>query len=314
MHMHARLAAVLGCVATLAMVGCSTNGGISPIGSTTQQQAPQSVTGGWIEKDGVVYHTPHYMITRQMAAQSHVPPPNLSYGGGPVLVKPHVYLIFWGYKTYGDTDGVEALLKAYTRNEGKTEHNGVYDQYYMINKTNSQQINITDPRRQRKGAWDDETNPVPNSPTDAQVATEALAGVAHFGYDPNGSYVVATPHLHSSAGFGTQFCAYHSSTQSSGKYVSYTNLPYMPDAGPSCGSSIITPPNDETGTDEGVTIVEGHEYGESITDPVPFSGWNSGAGEIGDLCAWQNIQNDPFHKKSYTMQPMWSNATSSCQQ
>ncbi len=34
--------------------------------------------------------------------------------------------------------------------------------------------------------------------------------------------------------------------------------------------------------------------------------------EIGDICAWQNIQNDPFGSKSYTMQPMFSNATQSC--
>ena len=70
--------------------------------------------------------------------------------------------------------------------------------------------------------------------------------------------------------------------------------------------------------DEGVTIVEGHEYGESITDPIVFKGWYNLAihgglqGEIGDACAWTDIANDTFGKKSYTMQPMYSNATESC--
>ncbi|HYL27233.1 MAG TPA: hypothetical protein VEW74_05315 [Candidatus Nitrosotalea sp.] len=60
-----------------------------------------------------------------------------------------------------------------------------------------------------------------------------------------------------------------------------------------------------------MTIVEGHEYGESITDPVPFTGWYNGLyGEIGDICARYDILNDQFRKKSYTMQPMWSNAGS----
>jgi hypothetical protein len=37
-------------------------------------------------------------------------------------------------------------------------------------------------------------------------------------------------------------------------------------------------------TDEGVTIVEGHEEGESITDPNPPSGWYKGGyGEIPDI-------------------------------
>jgi hypothetical protein len=87
----------------------------------------------------------------------------------------------------------------------------------------------------------------------------------------------------------------------------------MPDAGASCGSNIIPAPGDESGVDEGVTIVEGHEYGESVTDVNPPSGWyNNSYGEIGDICAWVNIQNDPFGSNSYTMQPMFSNATQSC--
>jgi serine protease len=87
----------------------------------------------------------------------------------------------------------------------------------------------------------------------------------------------------------------------------------MPDAGGNCGASIISPPSDETGADEGVTIVEGHEYAESVTDPNPPSGWyNNQYGEIGDICAWTNIQNDPYGKKSYTAQPEFSNASQSC--
>ncbi len=157
--------------------------------------------------------------------------------------------------------------------------------------------------------------PSPASPTDAQVAQESLNGVAKFGYNNNASYVVATPHGHNSEGFGTQFCAYHSSVEYESQLVSYTNLPYMPDAGQACGANYLQAPKDESSVDEGVTIVEGHEYGESITDPNPGTGWyNFTAGEIGDACAWMDIQNDTFGKKSYTMQPMYSNATESCVQ
>lgn len=315
MYSHTRLAAALTCAATLAMVGCSASSGVTPTGSTTQAQShvvPMSGPG-WKYENGVLYHAPHYMVTRNAARPNVSKAILLNYGGGPVLVAPKTYIIFWGYGTYGDPDGVAKLLKTYTKNIGNTGHDNIYDQYYM--GSGGSQTYITDPRRQFGGAWMDNTNAVPSHPTDAQVAAEALQGVAHFGYDPNGSYVVATPTQHSSSGFGTQWCAYHSATSSSGKLVSYTNLPYMPDAGSSCGSNFTTPPSDETGTDEGVTIVEGHEYGESVTDPNPPTGWYNGQyGEIGDICAWQNIQNDPFHKKSYTMQPMFSNATQSCVQ
>jgi serine protease len=236
-----------------------------------------------------------------------------SYFNGPTLLSPKVYLIFWGYKTYGDTDHVAKLLKEFAKVEGGSVHNSDYTQYYDI--VGSVKNYPTNPKHQLGGAWFDNTNPVPTSPTDAQVAQEALAGVAKFGYDVNASYVVATPHGHSSQGFGTSFCAYHSSTTKGSEVVSYTNLPYMPDAGASCGANFTTAPKDESAVDEGVTIVEGHEYGESVSDPVPGTGWyNFSYGEIGDICAWQDIANDPFGKKSYTMQPMYSNATESCVQ
>ena len=61
-----------------------------------------------------------------------------------------------------------------------------------------------------------------------------------------------------------------------------------------------------------MTIVEGHEQGESATDPAPFTGWNSASGEIGDICAWTDIKNDRFGSYFYSMQPMFSNATASC--
>lgn len=312
MHMHMRVAAVLGCMAALAMVGCSTNGAMSPLGSTTQSQnASHAVSGpGWREENGVLFHDPHYMVTRDHAAPNVKHAVTLSYSGGPVLVTPKVYLILWGYKQYGDTDKVKKLLKAYIKHEGGSALDNVVTQYYMT--SGSQTTYIGNPTNQLGGVWDDENDAVPSHPSDSQVAAEALVGVAHFGYDASGSYVVATPHGHSSFGFGTQWCAYHSNTYSNNQYVSYTNLPYMPDAGGNCGANIISPPSDELGVDEGVTIVEGHEYAESETDPVPFTGWNSAFGEIGDLCAWYNIQNDPFGKKSYTMQPEYSNASQSC--
>ena len=125
----------------------------------------------------------------------------LNYGNGPVLVKPKAYIIFWGYKTYGDTDGVAKLLQQYSKVMGGSSHNDIYTQYYEI--VNSKTIDITNPKKQLGGVWFDDTNAVPAHPTDSQVAAEALNGVAKFGYHANGSYVVATPTGHSSAGFGS---------------------------------------------------------------------------------------------------------------
>jgi len=313
MYKHSRFAGVLGCMAAFATAGCATNSSVTPpTGSMTRQQARGGIpfSAGWIQKDGILYHAPHYMVTRE---QARLVKPNivLTYYGGPVQVTPKAFLVFWNYTRYGDSKGVKPLLETYIGNMGGSSHNNIYTQYFEV--LGSKTIYITNPSSQYGGAWEDDTNFTPRHPTDSQIAAEALRAVSHFGYNANASYVIATPHGRSTSGFGTQWCAYHSATSSGGRLVSYTDLPYMPDAGSSCGSNIISPPSDESGTDEGVTIVEGHEQGESVTDPNPPNGWyNNTYGEIGDICAWTNIQNDPFATKSYTMQPMFSNATQSC--
>jgi hypothetical protein len=298
-----RLAAAFGCASTIVLAGCSSGSSVATLpGSATPIQPERTQTR----------HVIHYMGTRAMAPADFYGV-DFVYGNGPVLVKPKLYLIFWGYKTYGDPDKVKPLLTEYAKHIGGSSHNNIYTQYYET--SDGKDVDIKNPRSQFGGAWDDNTDPVPANPTDAQIAAEAFAGVSHFGYDPDGSYVVATPHGRSTPGFGYDFCAYHSNAQSNGKMISYTNLPYQPDARGLCGANDITPPSDEQGVDEGVTIVEGHEYGESITDPQPPSGWTYPTNqEIGDVCAWVDIANDLFGKKSYTSQPMYSNASQTCVQ
>jgi len=66
---------------------------------------------------------------------------------------------------------------------------------------------------------------------------------------------------------------------------------------------------------DGFSIVGGHEYAETITDPLPSTGWVDGAGaENGDKCAWISsgqgaAQNGTLSGGvSYPVQSLWSNA------
>lgn len=300
----------LAALAAVALHGCGGGAG------TTIPASSATVPGGpdWKYANGVLYHRPHYALSRAM--QPKIRPaelPFVPYQGGLVLADPKVYLVFWGYKKYGDPDKLQPLLESYTKVMGGSGHNNIETQYYE--KVGKKSTYITNQADQYGGSWNDEHS-VPKHPTDADVAAEALRAVGHFGYDSNGLYVVATPHGHSEAKFGTVWCAYHSDTTYGKQLIPYANLPYMTDAttGIACGANIIAPPKDESGKDEGMTIMAGHEYGEAITDPYPFSGWSGNNGEIADSCQWHDIANDPFGKKSYTMQPMVSDATGSCVQ
>jgi serine protease len=125
--------------------------------------------------------------------------------------------------------------------------------------------------------------------------------------------VIATSHGNSSSGFGTQYCAYHSSTSSQFGNVAYTNLPYITDAGRSCGANF-----NNLGPNAGITIVEGHELAETISDQFPNGGWLDKQGaENGDKCAWISSGQGATanvtltNGVSYPVQSLWSNAFNS---
>ena len=66
-------------------------------------------------------------------------------------------------------------------------------------------------------------------------------------------------------------------------------MPYVMDQGASCGQGFV---NSGPGTLDGYTMVEGHEYAETITDQNPAGGWTNHTGssyngeENADECAW----------------------------
>jgi len=97
-------------------------------------------------------------------------------------------------------------------------------------------------------------------------------------------------------------------------------MPYVADAGGSCGAGYVT---QNTGSvksaTQGVTIVGGHEWAETITDEYPNGGWlDSSGAENGDKCAWvssgsgaSRVITTPSNT-SFAIQTLWSNADSGC--
>jgi hypothetical protein len=232
----------------------------------------------------------------------------LSYQGGPVLHNPHVYVVYWGFGKYGDPTGEQTYLDNFLTGVGGSTWESLLTQYYS---GSSPKVHILNPTGQLKGTWVDNTHAVPSAPTDAQIQAEAAHLVTHFGYNKYASYVVATPTGRSTSGFGSSFCAYHGAFTGTHGLVSYTNLPYQTDAGFACGQGFINSP----GTNDGVSIVEGHEYAESITDDNPPTAWYNGTyGEIGDECAWQAppAGDISLSTGSFAVQGLWSNKSSLC--
>jgi hypothetical protein len=187
------------------------------------------------------------------------------------------------------------------------------------------------------GVWADTAAAAPGRATAHQIGVEAVAAASHFGNmtraaNRSAQYVVVSPQGTHPDGFnapGGNFCAWHDwngdGTLPGGPVTSqvgdiaFTNLPYVTDAGGSCGENFVNA--GAAGRLDGVTIVEGHEYAETITDQNPAGGWTDAAGnENGDKCAWLNsgpgaIADVPFTTGSFAMQSTWSNdvgTTGSC--
>jgi serine protease len=187
------------------------------------------------------------------------------------------------------------------------------------------------------GVWVDEGAASPAQATGHQLAQEAIDAATHFGNttaadNRDASYVILSPTGTHPDGFDTQsgqdFCAWHDwngdTTLSGGAVpspdgdVAFTNMPYVTDAGVNCGANFVR--SGSAGKLDGVSIVTGHEYAETITDQNPAGGWvDLGGEETADKCAW--IPPKPATAGSaavlqlstgaFAMQSVWANNANS---
>jgi len=187
------------------------------------------------------------------------------------------------------------------------------------------------------GVWYDNSVASPSNATGTQLAQEALKAAAHFGNTTAASnryvqYVILSPTGTHPDGFNTasgQFCAWHDwqgdgyGVTSTVGDVAFTNMPYVYDMGASCGTGSVNGSTAQ-GNLDGFSIVEGHEYAETVTDQNPAGGWTNhvtGSANVGqengDECAWISsgqgaTANVVMGSGTFPMQSTWSNDTNEC--
>ena len=250
---------------------------------------------------------------------------NLRYGGavdgiGVTTGAEEVYLVFYGSQwgsqgtgtngnitLSGDPSGEAGVLQQLFKGLGTDGElwSGVMTQYCQgvatgtISCPASNTQHVAYPSGGAlAGVWVDESAASPAQATATQLGTETVKAAAHFGNttaaaNRDAQYVIISPTGTHPDGFDTssgQFCAWHDyngdvGVSSSYGDIAFTNLPYVTDAGTSCGAGFVN--SGTAGRDDGVSIVEGHEYAETITDQNPARGWTDRNGsETGDKCAW----------------------------
>jgi hypothetical protein len=281
---------------------------------------------------------------------------DLNYGGGidgigVTTGHEKVYLVFygsqWGTQSTnsngdvvlsGDPDGLAPYVQEFMKGLGTDNEtwSGTATQYCDGVATGAQSCPASNTEHVAyptggalAGVWVDESTASPAAASGHQLGVEAVNAAAHFGNttaaaNRDSQYVIISPTGTDPDNYETQgFCAWHDyngdSTLSGGPVTSpygdiaFTNLPYIPDAGASCGQDFVN----SNGTLDGVSIVEGHEYTETITDQNPAGGWTDSSGEeIGDKCAWitpgtsGGAADITLATGSFAVQSMWANDAS----
>jgi len=177
------------------------------------------------------------------------------------------------------------------------------------------------------GVWADGSTASPGQATPFQLGTEAVNAAAHFGNttaaaNRDAQYVIISPTGTHPDGFNTSgggFCAWHDwngdpSVGVTSPYgdIAFTNSPYVTDAGGACGTDFVN--SGSAGAQDGISIVEGHEYAETITDQNPAGGWTDTSGaEDGDKCAWitpgtsGGVADLSLATGTFAMQSTWAN-------
>lgn len=243
----------------------------------------------------------HVMSMRHTKARATTAAGDLQYGGGPVEHPAQVYLVFWGSQWDSDGNGVEGYLQNFFGGLGTGSDNWstVMSQY----SDGSSQVTFGNPVL--SGVWVDDGSSAPSNASQSDISNEANNGAGHFGVSGSDVdiFVVSPSGTHPDNFPNAGFCAWHDWNGN----VAYTNMPYVLDAGSSCGADSVQSQLD------GFSIVGGHEYAEAATDPEPSSGWVASDGEEnGDLCAWQNLSALNLSTGSFAVQPTWSNAAGGC--
>jgi hypothetical protein len=262
----------------------------------------------------------------QSASASALSASDLNYGGGidgigVTTGHEKVYLIFygsqWGSQSTdsngdvtlsGDPSGEAPYLQQFIKGLGTGNElwSGVMTQYCDGVTAGAQSCPADSTEHVAyptggalAGVWVDESAASPNEADGNQLGAEAVNAAAHFGNttaaaNRDAQYVILSPTGTDPDGWlDSGFCAWHDDTSDSALSggpatspygdIAFTNLPYLTDEGELCGQDFVN----STGTLDGLSIVEGHEYAETITDQNPPGGWTDSSGaETGDKCAW----------------------------
>ena len=266
----------------------------SPSGKTTSGKTLSY--GGGVDGIGVTSGTPKVYIVvygSQWGSAGTDANGNMTLTNDPVSAVPYLQNLFKGLGTGGEL--WSGVMTQYCDGAGVST-----GATFCASSAN----HIGYPNGPLVSVWYDNSVASPSNATGTQLAQEAIKAAQHFGNTTAASnryvqYIILSPTGTHPDGFNTStgnFCAWHDwqgdgyGITSPVGDVAFTNMPYVHDMGTSCGQNFVN--SGAQGAVDGFSIVNGHEYAETVTDQNPAGGWTN-------------------HVKG-SRQSTWSNDTNEC--
>ena len=231
----------------------------------------------------------------------------LQYGGGPVLVHNHNYVVYWGPSTAFSAT-YKSLTQRYFNDVAGSDIFHTTEQYYQDTGVQQNIVNDGD----LAGVWSDTSAYPSGDLTEAQIAAEAAHAIAVNGWSATTGHIVFVYTAIGAISEGNGYCAYHGFYNAGSQIVAYAAMVH-----PNAASGFCLAPTAPSGDDEAdaVVSVTSHEHWEAVTDPDIGGGWTAADLDEGsDQCNFIFGSTDAagadtyMNGHPYILQEQWSNA------
>ena len=247
--------------------------------------------------------------------------PAITYGGGPLIGSPTVYVIWygnWNQTNGSDTPAGQQIVRDFANSIGGSP-------YFGINTTYTDKAGKAVANKVALAGQTIDTG-TSKSLSDANIATIVSNAITsnRLPNDPNGVYFVLTAAgIAESSGFLTKYCGWHTHATVGGSDVKYSFVGDATGASlASCAQQTTASPNGNPGVDAMLSVVA-HELEETVTDPDLNAWYDRQGAENGDKCAWTfgttyaaaggGIANMKLGARDYLIQRNWrAGATQGC--
>ena len=252
---------------------------------------------------------------------------NISQHGGPVMISPNVYVIYYGNwastsctdSFTQNTNSTSAIINDFISSVGTSSWYGINMQYYSGTTTKTYVTNVVNYAPSKcildnysQGASLDAAG----KPQVSAVVDFALSN-NNLPVDANGIYFVIPSKDVAVSGFLTSFCGYHSYYNPTVSPLTSVKYSFVGDASNSLGScagQTASSPNSNPAADALISVLA-HELVETVSDPMLNAWYDALGSENADKCAWTfgttsaatggGVKNMHIGSRDYLVQQNW---------